>query len=522
MSGQSAIDLSRTEPFSIGPLGLRPAGRELVLGDQREVLEPRVMQVLLALAREAGEVVTRESLTESCWDGRVVGEDAIHRVMSRLRRVTAGIGKDIFRIDTVTKSGYRLVLLVQDGANSPQADILGGIHARYPPYLTRRTAMVAGLAAALVAGGGWLIEHRRDLHSTPPTDVEPLMTQAEIAQSQQTSEGQNQAIGLLRKVVALRPDYPDGWATLAHTYFVTSRFRDTPTGNAMRLRGEGAVSRALELDPGNVLATAARSLRHGTNGHWLEIQRALDSLGQDRRLPRTITGIRQLLFREVGRSSESLAASSEMIRQTALTPNLASGHLNALWCARRVEEAEQFANEAGELFPTHFGLWFQRCYFFLYSGKPDRSLAMIDAVADRPSAIPASEFDELRLVAQALQSRDPDQAKEALGIHLKRAHEGSGRAENTIQFASALDRRDEAFAIAEAYYFGRGFVVPELRFSHEQGTYLRADDRLTAFLFNPALDEFRGDRRFDRMAEELGLKMFWQASGLQPDYLRTA
>lgn len=102
----------------------------------------------------------------------------------------------------------------------------------------------------------------------------------------------------------------------------------------------------------------------------------------------------------------------------------------------------------------------------------------------------------------------------------KTPREGSGRAENTIQFASALGSIDEAFAVAEAYYFGRGFIVPELRFSREQGTYLRADDRLTGFLFNPALEPIRGDPRFDQMVGELGLKAFWKASGRPPDYLQ--
>src|SRR3546814_8465987 len=69
------------------------------------------MQVLLALAEERSESVRREDLTERCWEGRIVGEDAINRVLSRPRRVAEGIGEDSFRIETITKVGYRLVEL---------------------------------------------------------------------------------------------------------------------------------------------------------------------------------------------------------------------------------------------------------------------------------------------------------------------------------------------------------------------------------------------------------------------------
>ncbi|WP_297695100.1 hypothetical protein, partial [Phenylobacterium sp.] len=47
------------------------------------VLEPRVMQVLVALARERGEIVSRDDLIASCWAGRIVGEDAINRCTFR-------------------------------------------------------------------------------------------------------------------------------------------------------------------------------------------------------------------------------------------------------------------------------------------------------------------------------------------------------------------------------------------------------------------------------------------------------
>ena len=107
------IDLARAAPFAIGSLEVDPATRQLAYADgSTETLEPRVMETLLALYRAQGTVLSRDDLTAACWRGNVVGEDAIQRVIQRLRKV-AGRAES-FRIDTITKAGYRLI--VEDSA----------------------------------------------------------------------------------------------------------------------------------------------------------------------------------------------------------------------------------------------------------------------------------------------------------------------------------------------------------------------------------------------------------------------
>ena len=75
-----------------------------------------MLQVLVALARAGGAIVTRDELTTRCWDGRVVGEDAINRALSRIRHVAAGIGEGSFKVETIAKVGYRLVAQGENGA----------------------------------------------------------------------------------------------------------------------------------------------------------------------------------------------------------------------------------------------------------------------------------------------------------------------------------------------------------------------------------------------------------------------
>jgi adenylate cyclase len=112
------IHLAREGPFRLGALTIEPSRRRVVHNDGREeILEPRVMQVLVALAKADGQILSRDELIASCWAGMVVSEDALHRVVNRLRRLAETFAE--FRIETIKKVGYRLV---ENGAGSADGD----------------------------------------------------------------------------------------------------------------------------------------------------------------------------------------------------------------------------------------------------------------------------------------------------------------------------------------------------------------------------------------------------------------
>ena len=102
-------DLSKADSFVIGPLTVDPPTRRIGNGVRDEQLEPRVMRVLVALAAAKGKVLSRDDLFELCWDGQIVGDNAINRVISRLRATLADLADDTAQIETITKVGFRLV-----------------------------------------------------------------------------------------------------------------------------------------------------------------------------------------------------------------------------------------------------------------------------------------------------------------------------------------------------------------------------------------------------------------------------
>ena len=112
------VSLAREADFQLGTLLVRPSLREVGAGTRRMTLEPRVMQVLVALARMDGQVVSRDELIETCWGGRIVGEDAINRCIGRLRRL-AETFDGCFAIDTVIRVGYRLKAVAVETPSMP-------------------------------------------------------------------------------------------------------------------------------------------------------------------------------------------------------------------------------------------------------------------------------------------------------------------------------------------------------------------------------------------------------------------
>lgn len=168
MAEDQQIDLAKVEGFTLGPLRIDPPTLQVTRGDKRETLEPRIMQVFVALARRRGEVVSREDLITQCWDGRSVGDDSINRCISRLRRLSEAEGG--FGIETIPRVGYRLQENAEAAAESASPTMVpepkptrageaeanpGEAPARafFGKLVRRRALVLAGAVLAMLASG---------------------------------------------------------------------------------------------------------------------------------------------------------------------------------------------------------------------------------------------------------------------------------------------------------------------------------------------------------------------------------
>ncbi|WP_040309541.1 winged helix-turn-helix domain-containing protein [Asticcacaulis biprosthecium] len=134
--------LAQQPDCDFGNLRIKPSACEVTWPSGTESLEPQVMRVLLILIGRAGDVVSRDSLIEQAWDGRAISEDAINRVITRLRHVARR--SQGFSLTTVRKIGYRL--------NAVETNILGVAENVPTNRLTtrRRFWMVGAMVLALI------------------------------------------------------------------------------------------------------------------------------------------------------------------------------------------------------------------------------------------------------------------------------------------------------------------------------------------------------------------------------------
>jgi Tol biopolymer transport system component/DNA-binding winged helix-turn-helix (wHTH) protein len=98
--------------FRIGDQLVQPKINSVEHDGVMHRLEPKVMQVLVTLAADHGEVVTREHLHSAVWPDVFVGEDVLIRAISEIRRVFDDDPKSPHIVQTVPKVGYRLIACV--------------------------------------------------------------------------------------------------------------------------------------------------------------------------------------------------------------------------------------------------------------------------------------------------------------------------------------------------------------------------------------------------------------------------
>ncbi len=94
-------------PIEVGDLRIDPPRREATVGDRRLELRAREFDLLAALARDPGLVLTRDALLESVWGTDFPGET--RTVDVHVAEVRRKLGDDGPRIETVRGVGYRLV-----------------------------------------------------------------------------------------------------------------------------------------------------------------------------------------------------------------------------------------------------------------------------------------------------------------------------------------------------------------------------------------------------------------------------
>ncbi|MEK6152169.1 winged helix-turn-helix domain-containing protein [Flavobacteriaceae bacterium 3-367] len=101
------------ENFYIEGLHVQPNLNKVSSKDEEWKIEPKIMEVLVILARNHGKVVSKENLLNEVWNGTFVVDMVVTRAISELRGVFKQGLNGTRIIETIPKRGYRIVANVR-------------------------------------------------------------------------------------------------------------------------------------------------------------------------------------------------------------------------------------------------------------------------------------------------------------------------------------------------------------------------------------------------------------------------
>lgn len=132
------------QDFLLGPYTVRPS-RACIERDGRVVhVKPKSMAVLVRLAAANGDVVSRNELFDSVWPNCDVSDDVLTHSIVELRKALGDSARDPRFIETIPKSGFRLLAPVRPCIDSP-------LQARRRPIGTGAALLIAAIAIIGIA-----------------------------------------------------------------------------------------------------------------------------------------------------------------------------------------------------------------------------------------------------------------------------------------------------------------------------------------------------------------------------------
>lgn len=500
--------LADRRPFKIGVATICPATRTVAGPGGSVQVEPRIMQVLLILADAEGGVVTRDLLFARCWGGVIVGDDSLNRAIAGVRKLAIGVAGASFEIETVTRTGYRLVGDVRPIEIAEETAGSAG-----PPRwsVTRRVVLGGTLAAAGVGGLAlWGMRNGKD----PAAE---LMDQARVAMRASTPEQQRRAVGLLERSVAVAPRSAAAWGLLALTRArVDEHAMGRPVTSANLV--EEAAGKALNLHPGNADAKAALAVAIPYYGDWLTAERRFDGVLAEHPGHLFTRDSRSFLLGAVGRMREGardrLAFSSGMEFDADLQNRLTY----AYWFLDRIADADRVAARGLEMWPRNPALWFARLWVLAGTGRLDRALSHVADVSRRPP-LPSPMLATLRaalLAASSGRTHDVDAASAMVMAGVARS---VSAVVNGLMLLNLMGATDRAFALARAYYLEQGPIIAAMDWRPGQPFVPDQRRRKTNMLFTPIATAMQKDPRFPPLMGEMGLTNYWLRRGVRPDFL---
>ena len=430
-----------SEVYEFGEFVLDVSERRLSRAGTVVVLQPKTHELLVALLRHAGRLVTKPELLDLVWRDAAVEEGILSVHVSALRKaLTTPDGADC--IETVPRAGYRFTEAVR------RREAIAPLSLRWP----------VGVLPAQPGVSELIGRGRSHLFAASRAEVP-------------------KAVDAFRAAVELDPHYAAAHAGLALACCARAELRLALPAEAYSDARDAAL-RALAMDPANADAQVALgTVLFLSDWNWTGAQRCLDrALEAD---PDHAEGwlLYGRLLEALGRLDEGLQA-----KQKALERNPASAavHLQialSFWNQRRYDDMIHWALRALALDPEH--LLAREYIAGAYLKKEEFDRHMAESIAHARAAGAPGELLEQFEAVYASEGR-------------------AGIVRYVLRTNPSMPPMQLALFHAELGDLDAAFV-------HLDEAIARRDPALVHLAVAPQWDALRADARFDERLRRMGL-----------------
>jgi DNA-binding winged helix-turn-helix (wHTH) protein/tetratricopeptide (TPR) repeat protein len=431
------------EVYEFGPYALDVPERRLWNAGHVVPLAPRAHDVLVALVRRAGTLVTKRELLDLVWRDVSVEEGVLSVYVSALRKSLGECGGTATYIETVPRAGYRFSSAVR--------------RRRVPAEPLSMTWPIGVLPAR--------------------PEVSELIGRGHACLMTASRSDIPRAVEAFRSAIALDPDYAAAHAGLAVAHCAEAELRLVAPDVAYP-SARAAALRALAMEASNADAQVALgTVLFLSDWNWTGARRSLEralEINADHTEGWLLYG---RLLEALGYLAEGLAAKQRVLERD---PSSATVHLQialSYWNQRRYDDMIAWATRSLELDPQHLLAREYLAAAYLKKGDLDRHMAESLTHA-RAAGAPLEMLDDLR-----------------------RIFDTRGRA-GIVEFALRANANGPAMQLAVLH--GEAGNLDEA-FPHLDAAIAGRDPALVHLAVAPQWDSLRDDVRFRERLKDVGL-----------------
>jgi DNA-binding winged helix-turn-helix (wHTH) protein/Tfp pilus assembly protein PilF len=272
------IEKQKATQLQVGKWTVIPLENCVVQGDQKTVIIPKVMDLLLYFSNHVDQVLSIQQLSDAIWPNEFVGDNAIYNLIGQLRKALGdNVSKPVY-IETLSKKGYRLIAEVTEVAQASFADTSINLPNKSDTLslktnITKWIVMTIGvfITAYLVS----LILPSSEVTKADMSLAEQQYSLGQFHLNKGQADNIKKAINYFQQSLTIEPNYVHAMLDLGFAYLQLSQIQDsgvsTYKNKAMQLAKKMT---GLRTNNSNVSAlmqlTLAKNERELSHQHWLE------------------------------------------------------------------------------------------------------------------------------------------------------------------------------------------------------------------------------------------------------------